>query len=147
MYYERLIQELNENNTIDKCLSSIINPFSLYYLCDHYYGDEIQKYNIPIQINKNMDLSKIKEGDIIYCEVNFFTEFCNEILDKITTKFILATGQWQLPQIIKSELTEKIINHENVLLWISQNPIYDNSDKYIAFPYGIVHENITPLHF
>lgn len=70
--------------------STIINPFSLYYLCDHYYGDEIEKYNflIPITINKNnliknKDLSKIKEGDIIHCQVNFFSEFCNEILDKI----------------------------------------------------------------
>ncbi len=147
MYYERLIKDLNENNTMDKCLSSIINPFSLYYLCDHYYGDEIQRWNIPIQINKNdlkknKDLSKIKEGDIIHCQVNFFSEFCNEILDKIEKKFILTTGQWHLPQIEKGELSEKVLNHKNVLLWVSQNPIYDNSDKYVAFPYGIAHFNI-----
>jgi hypothetical protein len=147
MYYEQLIKDLNKNITIDKCLSTIINPFSLYYLCDHYYGDEIQRYNIPITINKNdlknnSDLSKIKEGDIIYCEVNFFKDFCNKILDKIEKRFILTTGQWQLPQIQKSKLSEKILKHKNVLLWVSQNPIYDNSDKYIAFPYGIAHYNI-----
>ena len=147
MYYERLIKDLHENNTIDKYLSTIINPFSLYYLCDHYYGNEIETYNIPIHMNKNNlkrnnDLSKIKEGDIIHCEVNFFEEFCTKLLDKIEKKFILTTGQWQLPQVHKSELTEKILKHNNVLLWVSQNPIYDNSDKYMAFPYGIAHYNI-----
>jgi hypothetical protein len=93
-------------------------------------------------VKKNEDVSKIKEGDIIYCEVNFFGEFCSKILDKIEKKFILTTGQWHLPQIQKSELTEKIIKHEKVLLWASQNPIYDNSDKYMAFPYGIAFYNI-----
>jgi hypothetical protein len=147
MYYERLKKDLSENFTIDNCLSTIINPFSLYYLCDHYYGDEIQTRNIPIKITKNTlfknkDISNIKEGDIIHCEVNYFIEFCTEILDKIDTKFILTTGQWHLPQISKSELTEKVLKHENVLLWISQNPIYENSKKYMAFPYGIEHTNI-----
>jgi hypothetical protein len=57
MYYEKLIKDLHENNTIDKCLSSIINPLSLYYLCDHYYGNEIEihfeLHKIPTNINKN----------------------------------------------------------------------------------------------
>lgn len=147
MYFERLIKELSVNNTLEKCLSTIINPFSLYYLCDHYYGDEIKKYNIPIPIHKNdlknnKDLSKIKEGDIIHCQVNYFTEFCNDILDKIEVRFILTTGQWHLPQILKSNLSDKILMHKNVLIWISQNPIYDNNEKYIGFPYGISHFNI-----
>lgn len=147
MYHGRLMEELRENNTLNKCLSTIINPFSLYYLCDHYYGDEIKTYDIPIPENKNdllknKNLSTIKDGDIIHCQVNYFREFCNDILDKIETKFILTTGQWHLPQIHKSALTEKVLMHKNVLLWVSQNPIYDNNDKYIAFPYGIAHYNI-----
>jgi len=149
MYYEELIKKLRENNRVDICLSNIINPFSLYYLCDHYYGDEIKTCNIPIEISedkhslfKSKDLSKIKEYDIIYCEVNYFNEFCNKMLDNIENKFILATGQWHLPQIQKSELTEKVLNHNNIILWISQNPIYDNNDKYLAFPYGIVYYQI-----
>ena len=148
MYFEQLIKELNENSTLDKCLSSIINPFSLYYLCDHYYGDEIKRRNIPIQINKNdlkinKDISKIKEGDIIHCEVNYLREFYNEILDKIETKIVLTTGQWHGRVVGNCELlNEKILIHKNLLLWVSQNPIYDNSDKYIAFPYGIAHYSI-----
>jgi hypothetical protein len=147
MYYEKLIKDLHEKNTLDTCLSSIINPFSLYYLCNHYYGDEFRGYNIPISndkndLFKNKDLSKLKEGDIIHCQVNYFSDFCNEILDKIETKIILTTGQWHRPQLQKSELTEKVLRHKNIILWVSQNPIYDNSDKYMAFPYGIVHCNI-----
>jgi hypothetical protein len=147
MYYERLINILKENNTYDTCLSTIINPFSLYFLCDHYYGDEAKTYNIPIPSNKTdlkqcNDLSTIKDGDIIHCEVNYFTEFCTTVLDTIDKKFVLTTGQWNSPQIEKSDITEKILAHKNILLWVSQNPIYDNSDKYIGFPYGIAHYNI-----
>jgi len=147
MYYTELINKLRENNTFENCLATIINPFSLYYLCDHYYGDENKTFNIPIPINKNdlkqnKDLSKIKEGDIIHCQVDYFSEFCNEILDKIENKIILTTGQWSSPQIVKSELTDNVLIHKNILLWVSQNPIYENIDKYIAFPYGIYPNHI-----
>ena len=147
MYYEQLIKHLHESNSFNKCISTIINPFSLYYLCDHYYGTEIKEYEIPIPNDKNdllqnTDLSKIKDGDIIHCQINYFSKFCNEILDKIDSKFILSTGQWHLPQIHKNELTEMVLQHKNVILWISQNPIYDNNEKYMAFPYGIPHYNI-----
>ena len=147
MYYESLCKKLSENKTNEACLSSIINPFSLYYLCDHYYGNECKVYNIPIPKEKNdllsnNNIASIKEYDIVHCEVNFFTDFCTKILNKIDTKFILTTGQWNLPQIQKNELTEMIRHHKNVILWISQNPIYENSNSYLAFPYGIVHYNI-----
>ena len=147
MYYERLLTLLEKNNSYETCMYNIINPFSLYYLCNHYYGDEVKIINIPIPNDKNNllinnNLSKIKDFDIIHCEVNYFNKFCNEILDKIEQKIILTTGQWHLPQIYKSDLTEKILNHKNVVLWISQNPIYENSSKYLAFPYGILHTNI-----
>ena len=149
MYYEKLIKELNENNTFDRCLSKIINPFSLYYLCDHYYGGkEVESENITFILEdkndllKSNDLSKIKDFDIIHCQVDYFEKFCNEILHKIQKKFILTTGQYNLPQIQKSKIIEKILNNENVILWISQNPIYDNIGKYIAFPYGIRYDKL-----
>ena len=34
-------------------------------------------------------------------------------------------------------MTDNILNHSNILLWISQNPIYYNNKKYMAFPYGL----------
>ena len=88
------------------------------------------------------DLSHIKDFDIVHCQINYLEKFCVEWLDKINCKIVLTTGQWHLPQIHKSALSEKILNHKNVVLWVSQNPIYDNSDRYLAFPYGICHTNI-----
>ncbi len=136
------METLSNDNTQETLLNNIINPFSLYYLCNHYYGTEIKTYNIPIPKDKNdilttNNLSSIKDFDIVHCQVNYFEKFYSEILNNIEVKIILTTGQWHLPQIHKSDLTEKVLNHKNVLLWVSQNPIYENSSKYMAFPYGI----------
>ena len=35
------------------------------------------------------------------------------------------------------------IMNKKIILWISQNPIYHNHDKYMAFPYGIHHNDIN----
>lgn len=148
MYYKQLLQTLSENNTYETCLSTICNPFSLYFLCNHYYGDEIKQYNIPIPKNKtdllvtHDVLSKIKAFDIIHCQINHLNSFCEKVLDKINCKIILTTGQWHFPQLHKSFISEKILNHKNIILWVSQNPIYENSDKYLAFPYGIPHSYV-----
>jgi hypothetical protein len=48
-----------------------------------------------------------------------------------------------LPQIQKNYKTDDLLNNNNILLWISQNPIYTNNIKYMAFPYGICHHNIN----
>jgi len=142
-YYDDLIETLSKNNDKMTRLSNIINPFSMYYLCDHYYGaDELHRFNIPIPNNKHNllatnNLSLIKDYDIIHVPVDFFNKFCSEVLDKINNKFILTTGKNYLPQLHKNQFTEKILQHPNVILWLSQNPIYENGPKYIAFPYGI----------
>ena len=161
MYYELLMKELGvliENNTLDftKCQELLINPFSLVYICDHYYQHKYHKDTKHSVKNKNnlvnnKDLSLIKDYDIIYCQSDFISDFFHEILEKIDKKIILATGKSDLPQIFKSDLTDKILEHKNVLLWVSQNPIYDNSDKYLAFPFGLnidsVHAYATFLHY
>jgi len=143
MYFEKLLKKINNQNLLE----NIINPFSLYFLCDHYYGNETKLNNINIPSSKNdilnsNNLSLIKDYDIIHVQVNFFEKFCDEILNKINKKIILTTGQWHLPQIKKNNFTEYILNHSNVVLWISQNPIYEKIEKYIAFPYGICHSNL-----
>ena len=143
MYFNTLLKKINNENLVE----NIINPFSLYFLCDHYYGNETKIFNINIPSNKNdilnsNNLSLIKDYDIIHVQVNFFEKFCVEILNKINKRIILTTGQWHLPQIKKNNFTEYILNNSNVVLWISQNPIYENIEKYIAFPYGICHENL-----
>jgi hypothetical protein len=138
---------LRERNINKTRLLHIINPFSLYHLCDHYVGDEIHRFGIPIAETKNdlfitKNLSSIKDFDIVHVEVSWFEYFVSEILDKINANIILTTGQWHLPQIHASPLTEKILRHPRILLWISQNPIYPNSEKYMAFPYGIEYESL-----
>jgi hypothetical protein len=137
------IGELIENNTLNlqKSQMLLINAYSLIYMCDHYYQTEYPLINKnDLMVNK--DLSNIKDYDIIHCEVIFLNEFYYEVLEKIDKKIILTTGKWHLPQVAKSELTEKILQHKNVLLWVSQNPIYNNSDKYLAFPYGLYPDTI-----
>jgi hypothetical protein len=144
--FDRTLKLLSSNNTVETRMQNIINPFSLYYLCNHYYGDETHSYNIKIPIDKtnllDTELSVIKEFDIVHVQVDYFVDFCEKILDKLQVKIILTTGQWHLPQLHKSNLTDKVMKHPNILLWFSQNPIYENNDKYFAFPYGIAHYNL-----
>ena len=144
MYYELLMKEIGElieNDTLDLSKSQmfLINPNSLIYMCNHYYKPE---HPLPERgvINKNdllinKDLSKIKDYDIIHCGIDYLSDFLNEILEKIDKKIILTTGQVMNPK--PTELTDTVLGHKNVLLWVSQNPIYDNSDKYLAFPFGL----------
>lgn len=147
MYFNNLIDSLSKNNDNITRLSNIIHPLSLFYLCDHYYGDEAVKYDCIIPDNKSdllstPDLNLINDFDIIHVQNDYFNKFCNEMLDLIDKKIIITTGQLCLPQIHHSEQTIKILNNPNIVLWISQNPIYENNEKYIAWPYGITHNNL-----
>ena len=54
-------------------------------------------------------------------------------------KIVLITSQYHLPQLCQSYKTDEVLNSENIILWVSQNPIYTNNEKYMAFPYGISH--------
>ena len=94
---------------------------------------------------KNKNYDTIHNFDIIFVQVDYFDYFYYEILPIITSKnikIILMTGQWHLPQINKNEKTEELLKNDNIFLWISQNPIYTNNEKYMAFPYGISHHTI-----
>jgi len=142
LYFKKLIENINNNTNLENLYNKIISPFSPYYLCNHFIGDEIHIYNITIPTNINdilitNNLSIIENYDIIYVQVNFFSIFIDYYLPRINKKIILMTGQWQFPQITLSSKTDELLNHPNIIIWISQNPIYPNSSKYIGFPYGI----------
>jgi hypothetical protein len=146
-YYNRLLDTLKKENTIRARFANIINPYSLYYLCDHYYGNEIELEKIPIpddkhNLLKTRDRKCIRAFDIIHVQVNFISEFCDTILSKLDKPVVLSTGQWRYPQLHIGDLAENILNHPNVVLWISQNPIYVDHPKYIAFPFGILDSNL-----
>ena len=141
IYYEKMINNIKENqNDKNILINNIITPFTPYYICNHYIGNEISEYNLPKPISNNLlnnlDYNKINEFDIIFCQVNFFDYFLDKILPNINCKIILITGQWHLPMLNKSSKTDILLNDERIHKWYSQNPIYTN-EKYYAFPYGI----------
>jgi len=137
-------------------LPNLVTPITPYFLCNHFISTEIHscsgwKYigiNLKIGANnllKNKNYNDIKDFEIIQIQVDYFDFFCNSVLPiicKNNVKVIIITSQWHIPQIQRSPATDKLLNHKNILLWISQNPIYENSEKYMAFPYGICHHQI-----
>ena len=133
-------------------LGSIINPISGYFLCRHYIATEINpsskdyvpyKYsiNIPYGINDLLttnEYNKIKNYDILLVQVNYFDFFYDKILPSLGDKrIILITSQWAYPMLKQSKKTDDVLNSDNILLWIAQNPIYEESNKYMPFPFGI----------
>jgi len=131
-------------------MDEIVTPITPYLICDHYFSDEVmpgpvyigfnlKKYTRSNDLLMNNNLHTIKEGQIIQVSVNLFYKFVNELLPKIKCKIVVITSQYHLPQIQRNELTDNFLKNEKIILWISQNPIYENNEKYMAFPYGINH--------
>ena len=136
-------------------LEDFVTPVTPYFICNHFIATEINSYDykyiwyeLSLKSNdllKNKNYDDIKNLDIIQVQVDYFDFFHDEILPIIINKniqVIIITGQWHLPQITRSDKTDNILNSKNILLWIAQNPIYSDNEKYMAFPYGILHHNI-----
>jgi hypothetical protein len=137
---------------IDDYIYHIVTPATPYLLCNHYISTELipdiykykyLQYDIKIAANdllKNNNYDAIKNLDIIQIQVDYLSYFYEKVLPIIINnniKVIIITSQWHLPQIYQNELTDNILKNDNILLWISQNPIYESNNKYMAFPYGI----------
>jgi len=135
-YYENLINIIKKGKNLEKHL---INPWSFLYISDFYYCSD-KKHKIKILRRTNLpklDLSKLKDFDKIFVDCSSFNKFVNVVLPKINKKIILITAKEKLPQIHISNETEEVLKNDKILLWFSQNPIYPNSEKFIAIPYGI----------
>jgi len=140
------------NSKIENLEEYIISPATPYLLCDHFISIELNIGN-PHYINskiapkandllKNKNYNDIKNLEIIQVQVNYLDFFCDEILPilkKKNIKVVIITSQLGLPQVTISDKTDIILNNEQIILWVSQNPIYSNHEKYMAFPYGILH--------
>jgi hypothetical protein len=137
-------------------IECLVTPITPYLICNHYISTEINinssKYigiNLNLKANdllKNKNYNSINNFEIIQVQVDYFNFFYDEILPiicKNNIKVIIITSQWHLPQIEKNYKTDNLLNNNNIILWISQNPIYTNNKKYMAFPYGICHHNIN----
>ena len=135
----------------------LVTPLAPYFICNHFISTEIHnnsgwKYigmNLELKANdliKNKNYSDIKNFEIIQIQVDLFDFFYYEILPiiiKNNIKVVIITSQWHIPQIQRNHKTDDLLNNSNIILWISQNPIYANNEKYMAFPYGICHNNIN----
>jgi hypothetical protein len=137
-------------------LEYLITPLAPYFICNHFISSEIDntswKYvgmNLDLKANdliKNKNYNDIKNFEIIQIQVDLFDFFYYEILPiiiKNNLKVVIITSQWHIPQIERNNKTDDLLNNSHILLWISQNPIYTNNEKYMSFPYGIRHHNIN----
>ena len=145
-----------EKTNNDNVFENFVTPITPYFICNHFISNEIftvsNKY-IGFELNlkandllKNQNYHDIKDLDIIQVQVDHFDAFCSDLLpffESRNIRVIIITSQEQLPQLHRNDKTDMCLNHKNILLWISQNPIYTNHPKYMAFPYGILHRNIA----
>lgn len=143
------ILETNKN-----LIENIITPLSPYIICNHFIATEVHShsgwkyidFNFRPKSNDllvNRNYNDIKNLEIIQVQVDYLDFFCTQVLPiicKNNVKVIIITSQWHIPQIYQSVQTDNLLRNENILLWISQNPIYTNNMKYMAFPYGICHK-------
>jgi hypothetical protein len=91
------------------------------------------RFGIPLS---RSNCSTIARGSVVHVEASLFGQFRRDFLPIITNPIVLITGRWNLPQVHKSPDADFVLNHSNILHWFSQNPIYRNSEKYTAIPYG-----------
>ena len=144
IYFNKLINNLKINNNVnnlDFILNNLITSFSLYFISNHYIGDELEKFNIQVKpysnnILKHNNIESIKEMDILFVQNNYFNKFISDYLPNIKVNFILITGQWNLPQLHVNEKTTSLLNDSRIIKWFSQNPIFKDK-KYVPFPYGL----------
>ena len=149
-YFQKMIQELSDNSSYNEIVSKMINVFSPYVLCKHFIGSELWYWNMLSKIppgkndiNSTNNLDIIEDYDIVQCQVNFFNHFIENILPKIDKKIILITSQFEYPYLTRSEQTDFVLHHPNIVLWISTNPIYEPSERYMAFPCGLSQFNLS----
>jgi hypothetical protein len=148
--FDEVLSKTDNNNVFKQ----FITPISPYYICNHFISTEINPpgwkyigFDLNLKSNdllKNNNYNDIKDLDIIQIQVDEFIFFCNTVLpiiEKNNIRVIIITSQEHLPQIHRNEYTDRVLNHPNILLWIGQNPIY-NDPKYMAFPSGIRQHNI-----
>lgn len=137
----------------ENLLKYIVTPVSALYIGNWYISLEFDKLIKEQKIKditcKNLRFLKdISCNDIIIVSFSEFDFFVNEILKKLKPeiKIILITAQIDLPILHKNDLTDYVLNHDNIIKWYSHNPIYIPSNKYGPFPYGIHTEKINIIY-
>jgi len=131
-------------------LNEIVSPFTPWFVADFYWGDELEYILGRDVINtlharglqRLINCGAVPLYSLLYVQTDQFEQWANECLPLLQDKIVLLTGKWHLPQIHRSNVSEFVLMHPKILLWASQNPIFDHK-KYLALPYGIRHTNIA----
>jgi len=149
------IKRHTENASMFSHLNEIMTPFSPWFIADYYWGDEILKVfgpddQISSQLHARglkqlLNCSDVSKFAVIFVQTDNLNAWFEACLPILATKVILITGKWYLPQIVPSRVTESILCNPKIILWASQNPIYENQTKYAAIPYGLVHTNVIDV--
>ena len=146
MYFDEIVAQSSTY------MQHIITPVAPYFICQHFISEEIHSHSNKyigctihtdandLLLHNNYDT--IQNGDIVQVQVDKFDYFCDTVLPQLNKQIILITSQWHLPQLHRNDKTDAILHNPLILVWVSQNPIYPNSAKYMAFPYGICHLNV-----
>jgi len=131
-------------------MKHIVNVFTPYFLCNHFIGDEAWQWGILPKLSGKNDLNstnnidEIQEYDIVQCQFKFFSHFVENILPKINKKIVLITSQFEKQcGFNRDELSDIVLAHPNIVLWISTNPVYTSSGKFMAFPCGLAPFNLS----
>lgn len=149
-YFEKMMERFTQDYSYDTILQNMINVFSPYYLCQHFIGDEAWQWGVLSKLppgkndlNSTNNLSIIQDYDIVQCQLKFFSHFVTNILPHIDKKIVLITSQFECDGFVRTIKTDFVLHHPNIVLWISTNPIYESSDKYMAFPSGLSPFNLS----
>jgi hypothetical protein len=92
------------------------------------------------KLTRNVDLARLKNGDVIYVKADFILNFFRSVFPKIKTKFILITHNSDYPAKLKFI---KYLNHPKMIAWFAENPAFVHP-KLIPTPIGIENTNWTP---
>jgi hypothetical protein len=105
------------------CSYDVITMNHIFNICDHF-----------VNPSQDFDVSKINDGDIIYCD-GFSTDlFAEYILPLINKKFILISSQSVRSQPFRNSV--KILENPNCIMWFCKNFVI-NHPKGIPFPVNI----------
>lgn len=158
-YQDKYQDKISKQTPLNELYKLLINPYCSYRFCDHHIGTEIYSHT-PFgnklksnDILRNKNVISIKSNDVVLCEVNYFIYFVEvvlPILEDNKIKIILFTTQENMDPKMKQEdrlakrsmNSDRVLKSESIILWVSQNPIYNNHRKYFAFPYGLVMKNL-----
>jgi hypothetical protein len=129
-------------------LEKYVTPMMGYYVCHHFVGNEPDMVEASIPRPSSNDMIRtgnfnVRDSEIVYVQVDWFQHFATKILPHIRNRFYLITGQWNLPALCRSALTDRVLNDSKVIAWMAQNPVYQHHAKYFGVPYGVLHKCIA----